>query len=286
MTESRRGVLFAVAAYFFWGIFPLYWPLLKPAGAFEILSHRVAWSLVVVLALLGRRIGNLRALAARQVRLLVVATCLIGFNWALYIWAVNQARVVEVALGYFINPLVNVLLGVVVFRDRLRRLQWIAVGFALVAVVVLTANYGTLPWVSLALAASFALYGLTKKTAAVPAVESLAVETGILFVPAVLYLAYLEHQGIGVLGHPPLGRSVLLACAGPATAIPLLFFGAAAIRIPLSTLGLVQYIAPTLQFLCGVVVFQEAMPSSRWIGFAFVWVALGIFSVDAIRAAR
>jgi chloramphenicol-sensitive protein RarD len=284
MSEQRQGVLFGVAAYLAWGIFPLYWPLLKPASAFEILAHRVTWSLAVMVVLLARTGGvrRLRRLEARKVRLLVMAACLVAFNWGLYIWAVNHGHVVETALGYFINPLVTVLLGVFVLAERLRRPQWIALGLAAVAVLVLAIDYGRVPWIALSLATSFAFYGLTKKRAGVGAIESLSVETGVLFLPALGFLLWLSHAGHAVFGQPPWTKSVLLASAGPATAIPLLCFGAAAIRVPLSMLGLLQYIAPTLQFLCGVVVFREEMPPSRWFGFALVWMALIIFSVDGI----
>ena len=215
-----------------------------------------------------------------------MASGFIATNWGLYIWAVNNGHVVETALGYFINPLVSVLLGVVVLRERMRRAQWIALGLVSVAVVILAVDYGGLPWIAIVLPVSFGLYGLHKKRAGVGAVESLAFETALLAGPAIGYLAWLEVHGAGVFGHPPWTKSFLFIAAGPATAIPLLCFGAAANRVPLSTLGLLQYISPTLQFLCGVYVFHEAMPPSRWLGFALVWVALLVFSADGIAASR
>lgn len=288
MNEPRRGVVFGASAYFVWGLFPLYWPLLKPATAFEILGHRIVWSLVVLVALLARAraFHRLRAIRGPKLRLLTLAAGFIALNWGLYIWAVNHGHVVETALGYFINPLVSVLLGVVVLRERMRRAQWIALGLVVVAVTVLAVDYGGLPWIAIVLPISFGLYGLHKKRADVGAVESLTFETALLVVPAIAYLAWLEHVGAGVFAHPPWSKTALLVLAGPATAVPLLCFGAAAIRIPLSTLGLLQYISPTLQFLCGVYVFHEAMPPSRWVGFGLVWIALLVFSADSFAHRR
>lgn len=290
MPDLRRGVLFGVAAYTMWGLFPLYWPLLKPSGAVEILAHRIVWSLLAVVVVLAVRrhwswIKDLLR-QPRKLGLLALAAAIITVNWGVYIYAVNSNHVVESALGYFINPLVSVLFGVVLLRERLRPLQWTAVGFGTLAVLVLTLDYGRLPWIALTLAISFGVYGLVKKQANVGAAESLTVETLVLMAPAAAYLVYLEAAGEATFGHTTTGHALLLVGAGVITAVPLLCFTAAAIRVPLSTIGLLQYIAPVLQFMCGVLVAKETMPTSRWIGFSIVWLALAIFTYDSIRAAR
>ncbi|TXK35396.1 EamA family transporter RarD [Nonomuraea sp. C10] len=290
MPELRRGVLYGVAAYAMWGLFPLYWPLLKPAGAVEILAHRMVWSLITVVAVLAvRRYWSWIKEIVRQPRklaLLALAALIITVNWGTYIYAVNTGHVVEAALGYFINPLVSVLFGVVLLRERLRPLQWTAVGFGALAVIVLTTNYGRLPYLALVLAFSFGLYGLIKKQANVGAAESLTVETLLLLVPAVAYIGFLEASGQGTFVDLGPWHVVLMVGAGVITAVPLLCFTASAIRVPLSTIGLLQYIAPVLQFLCGVLIAKETMPPSRWIGFSIVWLALAIFTYDSLRAAR
>jgi len=285
MTDQRAGLLAGIAAYGFWGLITLYWGLLDPAAPVEVLAHRIAWSLVVVAVLLlaAGRLGALRAVDGRQARLLTVAAVLIAVNWGVFIAAVTSEQVVETSLGYFINPLVTVALGVVVLGERLRRAQWVAFAIAAVAVLVLTVDLGRPPYIALVLAATFALYGLTKKRADVDAVESLAFETAVLFVPAVAYLVVLGAAGTGTFTSEGAGHAALLAGAGVATALPLLAFGAAAVRLPLSTVGLLQYLAPTLQFLIGVVVYSEPMPASRLAGFALVWVALAVFTWDGLR---
>jgi chloramphenicol-sensitive protein RarD len=290
MPDQRRGVLLGVAAYIMWGLFPLYWPLLKPSGAIEILAHRMVWSLVVVIAVLAalRHWAWVKEIVRqpKKLALLTIAAVVVTLNWGTYIYAVNSGHVVETALGYFINPLVNVLFGVVLLRERLRPLQWAAVGFGTLAVLVLTLDYGRPPWVALTLAFSFGIYGLVKKRANVAATESLAVETMVLLLPALGYLGFLQASGESTFGTEGAGHVLLLVGAGVITALPLLCFGAAAISVPLSTIGLLQYIAPILQFACGVLVAKEVMPSSRWIGFSIVWLALAIFSYDSLRAAR
>ncbi|WP_055479067.1 EamA family transporter RarD [Sphaerimonospora mesophila] len=288
MPESRRGVLYGIAAYSMWGLFPLYWPLLKPAGAVEILSHRVVWTLAVVVAILAvrRHWSWFRSLTRRQFVFLTVAAITISLNWGTYIYAVNSGHVLESALGYFINPLVSVLFGVIVFRERLRTLQWAAVGLGGLAVLVLTLDYGRLPWIALVLATSFGAYGLLKKAAQVGSAESLTIETLVLLVPTLTYLIVIEGNGTGAFGHQGAGHALLMATTGIVTAIPLMCFNGAAIRVPLSTIGLLQYITPTLQFLCGVLVAREVMPPSRWVGFAVVWLALCVFTWDSLRAAR
>lgn len=290
MSELRKGWIFGAAAYTIWGLFPVYWPLLQPAGALEIAAHRVVWSLLFVglLLRLRPRPGWWRRLrtGGRTVPYLAVAAVIIGFNWYIYIWAVNHSHVVETSLGYFINPLVTMLIGVVILRERLNRLQWLAMGVAFVAVVVLTVDYGRPPWIALTLAFTFALYAYCKKKAAAAAVESLAVETAVLTPLALGYLVFLQVDGSLAFGHTGWVKVVLLVGAGVLTAIPLLFFTGAATRIPLSGLGVLQYIAPTLQFLCGVLVFNEPMPATRLVGFVIVWLALAIFTWDALSRRR
>ncbi|WP_394840585.1 EamA family transporter RarD [Pendulispora brunnea] len=288
MSEQRKGVFFGIAAYMSWGLFPLFWPLLKPAAAFEILAHRIVWSLVVMVILMARlrSLNWLRAIGGRRIRMLALAAGLVSANWATYIWAVNHGHVVETALGYFINPLVSVLLGVFFLGERVRRAQWIALSIAAIAVVILTIDYGRLPWIALTLALTFGLYGFVKKKAAVGALESLTVETGLLFLPALGYLLYVDGTGHGTFGHVSTSKDLLLASCGVLTAVPLLWFAAAANRVPLTTVGLLQYIAPILQFLCGVVVMHEDMPASRWAGFTLVWLGLAVFALESILHRR
>ncbi len=285
MTEQRRGLLLGVAAYVMWGGFPLYWPLLEPAGALEILAHRILWSLLTMglLMLLLRRITEFRALFRhrRTFLLLAAAAFAITFNWATYIYGVNNDRVVETSLGYFINPLVTVLMGVLILGERLRRLQWLAMGIATLAVVVLTLDYGRLPWVALVLAFSFGTYGLAKKSANAGAVESLTLETSLIAPFAAAYVAWLAATGQSNFASHGVGHALLLSSAGIVTAVPLICFGAAAIRVSMVTLGLLQYLAPVIQFGLGVFWFHEDMPAGRWIGFTLVWVALVIFTVEA-----
>jgi chloramphenicol-sensitive protein RarD len=263
--------------------------LLEPAGAVEILAHRIVWCLVfVVLALAaGRSWSTMRPLlgAGPATRRLAIAAVVIAANWTLYIWGVNHHHVVETSLGYFINPVVTVLIGVLVLRERLRRAQWAAIGLGMLAVAVLTVDYGRPPWIALGLAFSFATYGLIKKQvgATVGALQSLTVETSVLFVPALAYLVVLGARGDGQFGPAGAGPSLLLAAAGVATAVPLLFFASAARRVPLSTLGLLQYLTPVLQLLTGVLVYDEPMPPSRVAGFALVWAALVLLSIDGLR---
>lgn len=290
MPESRRGLLLGIAAYTMWGAFPLYWPLLEPAGAFEILAHRVLWSFLVMglLVLVLRRTAHFRAILADRRVLLVLcgAALVVSVNWVTYIWAVNNDHVVESSLGYFINPLVSVLMGIVILGEELRRLQWVAVGVALVAVSVLALDYGRLPWIALVLAFSFGTYGLAKKVADVGAVESLALETLLIAPFAAAYVAWLANQGRSTFLTEGPGHVALLATTGVVTAVPLICFGAAATRIPLVTIGLLQYLAPIFQFALGVLWFHEPMSAGRWAGFVLVWVALAMFTTEAIRHRR
>ena len=290
VSEHRRGFLLGAAAYSMWGLFPLYWPLLEPAGAVEILAHRVVWSLVTMLALcvVLRRTRHLRAIFGdrRLVALLAVASVVIGFNWGGFIYGVNTGRVVEVSLGYFINPLVTVLLGVIVLGEQLRALQWYALAIAGVAVVILTVDYGHPPWIALLLACSFGTYGLAKKKAGIGAVESLTFETVLLAPIALAYIVWLSATGSSNFGSHGWSHALLLTTTGLITAVPLICFGAAAIRIPMTTLGLLQYLAPSLQFVLGLVVFDEQMTGVKWIGFILVWLALALFTGEALRHRR
>ncbi|MFI6354769.1 EamA family transporter RarD [Streptomyces sp. NPDC050743] len=288
--EHRIGLLNGFAAYGMWGLVPLFWPLLKPAGAVEILAHRMVWSLVVVaVALLFVRRWAWAGQLLRQPRrlgLIAVAAAVITVNWGVYIWSVNSGHVVEASLGYFINPLVTIAMGVLLLKERLRPVQWAAVATGLAAVVVLTVGYGRPPWISLVLAFSFATYGLVKKKVALGGLESLAAETAIQFLPALGYLLWLGAHGKTSFLNDGTGHAALLASTGLVTALPLVCFGAAAIRVPLSTLGLLQYLAPVFQFLLGILYFHEAMPPERWAGFALVWLALMLLTGDALRSAR
>jgi chloramphenicol-sensitive protein RarD len=290
VSESRRGFLLGVAAYGIWGLFPLYWPLLEPAGAVEILAHRIIWSCLTMglLVLALRRTSVVRAIATdRRTRsILTLAACLITVNWAVYIWGVNNGHVVETSLGYFVNPLVTVLMGVFILGERLRRWQWAALGVAAFAVVVLTLDYGRPPWIALTLALTFGSYGLCKKQANAPAVESITFETTMIAPVALGYLGWLTWQGDSGFAAHGAGHVLLLMSAGIVTAVPLVCFGGAAIRVPLVTLGLLQYLTPTLQFGLGVLYFHEDMPTGRWVGFGLVWVALAMFTVESLRHRR
>ncbi|MBF4162514.1 EamA family transporter RarD [Nocardioides acrostichi] len=290
MDDQRRGVALGAAAYLLWGLFPLYFPLLEPAGAVEILAHRVVWSCLTMglVVLILRRRAAVAALVRdrRRLGLLAVAAVAISFNWGGYIYGTTHDRVVETALGYFINPLVTVLMGVLVLGERLRPLQWWALSIAGAAVVVLTVAYGRPPWIGLLLAFSFGTYGLAKKKAAAGAIESLAVETTIVAPVALGYLVWLGATGQAQMAAHGTAHALLFLTTGVVTAIPLLLFGAATTRVPLSTLGLLQYLAPILQFALGVLWFGEHMPLARWIGFVLVWIALVVFTVEALGHRR
>lgn len=288
MHSSRAGVLYGVAAYGLWGFLPLYWLLLDEAGSVEVVAHRVVWSLVVVLVILAvaGRLRGLTRLGRRAHGLLAVASVVVAANWCLYIWAVDTNQVIEASLGYFVNPLVTILLGVVVLRERLRGAQWLAVGIAALAVVVLTIDYGRLPWIALALALTFATYGFVKKKAGVGAAESLAIEAAVLVVPSAGFLVWLAARGEATFGHAGPAIDVALVAVGLVTAIPLLCFSAAATRVPLTTLGQLQYLAPTINFVLGVTIFDEDVPPARLAGFGLVWIALVIVTVDALRHRR
>ena len=273
-----------------WGFFPLYWPLLDPAGSLEILAHRVVWSLVFVVLLLTvtSRWASFRTIWSDR-RLLVilgVASIAVAINWGVFIYGVTHDHVIETSLGYFINPLVTVLLGVFVLGERLRPFQWAAVGVGFVAVTILTVDYGRLPIIALALAFSFGTYGFLKKKANLGAVEGLTMETAILAPVALIFLMALQFQGSLTFAHEGVSNALLLALTGVVTAIPLLLFGGAATRLSLTTVGLLQYLGPIVQFILGLFVFDEQMTTARWIGFILVWLALVIFTADALRNRR
>ena len=288
--RERKGIGYGLAAYGLWGAVPVFWPLVARAGSLELLAHRVVWSLVisVVLALVVLPKGWYRRMASRRTLLMLgLAAAVVSVNWGVYIWAVNHGHVVETSLGYYINPILSILIGVIVLGERMAPLQWASVGLALLAVVVLTIEYGRLPWISLVLAASFATYGVMKKQINGGAVETLTIESALLTPIALGYLVYLQARGGSTFVTLGWGHSLLLVATGLVTVVPLLFFAAAATRLPLSTLGLLQYLAPTLQFVLGILYFHEQMSTGRWVGFGLVWVALMIMSGHGIhRASR
>lgn len=286
--RQSRGLLLGLGAYGSWGLFPAFFPLLKPAGAFEVLAHRIVWTLLLmaVLLVLTRRVGDLRTMSARTWGLLVGASALISVNWVIYIYAVNNGHVVDAALGYFINPLVSVALGVALFGERLNRAQLAALVIALGAVALLAASAGSLPLIALGLALSFGLYGAVKKVVPTDPRVSVGVEAAVAGPFALAYLAVLTAAGQSTFTGHGAGHVALLMLCGPVTAIPLLMFAGAAQRLPLVTMGLLQYLTPALQMAWGVFVGHEQMPASRWAGFLLIWVALMVFTGDAVRRAR
>ncbi len=288
-SSHTTGLLIGVLGYLLWGIFPLYFILLDSVPPIEIVAHRIIWSLifVVIIVLIGKQWRVfVRAFNRRIVIILGSAAIFLAINWVVYVYAINSDQVIQASLGYFVNPLVSVALGVVILKERLRVAQWVAVGIAVVAVVVLTVAYGEPPWIALTLGFSFGLYGLLKKFANIPSIHSLGIETAVLLPIAIVILSIAVSRGDSSFVIDGPGISMLLILLGPVTAIPLLAFGGAAIRIPLSTLGLLQYITPIIQFLLGIFVFKEAMTAESWIGFVLVWTALVVFSVDMYRHTR
>lgn len=286
---SGTGLAFAVGSYALWGVLPLLFVVLSPAGAIEIVAWRIVLSLIFCLAIIAvtRSWRRFAALIAdrRAVGMLAPAAVFILVNWSVYILATVSGHVVEASLGYFTNPIVTVLLGVLVLRERLRPLQWWAIGISAVAVVVLSIGYGAFPWIALTLAFSFGLYGLVKKQVGprADAVGGLAVETAVLAPLAIVALAVVAGSGLLAFGSAGLGHTLLMSTLGVATSVPLILFAAAARRLPLVWLGLVQYLAPVIQLTIGVVVLGEPMPLERWIGFGIVWLALGILTLDMLR---
>lgn len=288
---DRKGLLIAASAFVLWGLMPLYWHLLKAVPSLQIVAHRVLWCAVLVALWLqwsqGR--GWFKAILAqpRLAAMLTLSGLCIGVNWGLYIWAVNAGHVVESSLGYFINPLLNVVIGTLFLRERLNPTQWVSVAITTLGVLWLTFNYGSFPWIALALATSFGIYGLIRKLAAVDSVTGLGFENSVLLLPALAYLLWAESSGHGgFFGGWGVGIDALLVFGGALTALPLIAFSFAVRRVPLSTIGLMQYIAPTMQFLIGVLVFHESFDRDRAIGFIVIWIALAIFAIDSLRRAR
>jgi chloramphenicol-sensitive protein RarD len=289
LSKNKLGLLFGVSAYVLWGAFPLYWPLLEPASSLEIVSHRAVWTLVfclIVLAATKALKSTLATLKRPKIAAkLFLTSLLISINWLVYIWATNNGHVVEASLGYYINPLIIIGFGVILLKEKMRALQWAAVAIASIGVLVLTIDYGRLPWIAFALAISWGSYGLIKKQLGLGALEGLAIETFISAFFYLGYLIYLGNQGTGQFGHH-VGLTLLLMSAGAITAIPLLLFNGSATRLPFTTIGLLQYITPTLQFSIGVWVRHEAMPAARWAGFLTIWVALIALGTDLVRSSR
>ncbi len=290
--DTTAGILFGIGAYGLWGLLPLYFFVLHPAGAVEIVANRVVWSLLFCILLITvTRSWRVIGAAFRNrtvIGPLTLAAGLIAVNWLTYTYGVTTGQAVEASLGYFINPLVSVLLGVFVLKEKLRPLQWAAVGIGFVAVGVLTYSYGKLPWIALTLAFSFGLYGFVKKRVGprADAITSLSVETMVLAPIAGVTMVVLALTGAASLTSNGAGHFWLLAASGVITAVPLLFFGASARRLPMTTIGLLQYFAPVLQFIVALVVFREAMTPERWIGFGVVWLALLVLTADMLRTAR
>jgi chloramphenicol-sensitive protein RarD len=286
----NKGVLYGIGAYLMWGFFPIYFKALQAAPALQIMFHRVIWSFLFLagLILVKKEWPRLKAQVARPrvIAVYSVAACLLAVNWLVYIHGVNAGQVVETSLGYFINPLLSVLLGVVILKERLRPWQWLPVGLAAAGVLYLTLQYGALPWIALALAFSFGLYGLLKKIAPLGALYGLTLETAILFLPALAYLLVAESQGSGAFGAAGWNIKFLLALTGVVTALPLLMFATAARAIPLSLVGFLQYVAPTVQFLLGVLLYHEPFTPTRLVGFGIIWIALLIYSLEGLLQRR
>jgi len=282
------GLLYGIGAYAMWGVFPAFFPLLKPASALEVLSHRIVWTCVLMVFVIAaaRRLRDLRTITARVWLLLVCASALISINWGIYIYAVNNGHVVDAAMGYFINPLVTVALGLLIFREKLNRAQLGALAIAVVAVVVLTVEVGAPPVIGLGLALSFGLYGAVKKVVPTDPRVSVGIEAAVAAPFALAYIAVLEGAGPGTFTDFGTGHIALLVFSGAVTALPLLLFAAAAQRLPLVTMGLLFYVTPAMQLTWGIFVGHEPMPPARWVGFALIWLALLVFSADALRRAR
>jgi len=285
----NKGIWYGIGAYAMWGFFPIYWKLLQHVPALELLGHRIAWSFIflIIIILISKQWNEFRSLInAKTLRIYLIASLLIGVNWLLYVWAVNAGHIVETSLGYFINPLLSVFLGLIILREKLRWSQWIPIVIAFIGVVYLTFTYGRLPWIALGLAFSFGFYGLVKKLAPLSSVFGLTLETGILFIPALVYLGIHEADGTASFLHTGITADLLMIGAGVVTTIPLLMFASAAKQIPLTMIGVLQYLAPTIQFLIGVFIYKEAFDTTRLIGFSIVWLALIIFWVENFMANR
>ena len=289
MNKEKLGLVYGLGAYVLWGLFPLYWPLLKPATSPEIVSHRAVWTMVfcfIILAVTKSLKSTLATFKSPKVAAkLFAASVLVSINWLIYIWATNNGHVVEASLGYYINPLIAITFGILLLKERMRRLQWVSVSIATIGVLVLTIDYGHLPWVAFGVALSWGTYGLIKKQLNLGAVEGLAIETLIAFIPYCAYLVFLDSKGEGQFGQG-VSLTILLISAGAVTAIPLLLFNASTTRLPLTTIGLLQYITPTLTFIIGVWVNHEIMSTARWLGFFIIWIALFVLAYDLVRSGR
>jgi chloramphenicol-sensitive protein RarD len=289
LNKNQLGLLYGVTAYSLWGVFPLYWLLLAPANPLEIVSHRAVWTLVfcfIVLAVTKALKSTLETLKRPMVAAkLFLSSLLVSINWLVYIWATNNEHVVEASLGYYINPLIIIGFGVIFLKEKMRGLQWAAITIASIGVLILTLDYGRLPWIALALAVSWGSYGLVKKQLGLGALEGLAIETFISSFFYLAYLIYIGNQGTGQFGQD-WSLTLLLMSAGAITAIPLLLFNGSTNRLPFTTIGLLQYITPTIQFSIGVWILKEDMPTARWVGFLIIWVALVTLTVDLIKSSR
>jgi chloramphenicol-sensitive protein RarD len=289
LNKDKLGLLFGISAYTLWGLFPLYWPLLEPANPLEIVSHRAVWTLVFCVVILWLT-KSLRTTAAtfrrKNVAIkLFASSFLISINWLVYIWATNNGHVVEASLGYYMNPVIIIAMGVILLQEKMRRLQWVSIVIASIGVLVLTIDYGRLPWIAVALALSWGSYGFIKKQLGLGALEGLGIETLISSVPYLIYLILIGSKGTGQFGHSP-GLTALLISAGAITAIPLLLFNGATTRLPFTIIGLLQYITPTIQFSLGVWVLHEEMPAARWAGFIIIWCALVVLGFDLFKSSR
>ncbi len=286
----NKGFIYSASSYLIWGLLPLYWKVLKEVPAFQILCHRISWSLVFIIfiQIFRKNLSWMKA-AFRDKRVLLTFTTtslLLSANWFTYIWAVNNGRTIEGSLGYFINPLFTVILGVIFLKERPDKWSWLAIGLAAAGIIYTIGIYGSVPWIAFILAGSFGIYGLLRKTASLNSLQGLTLETLLLFIPATVILIYFEITGSGSFGHLSVSKNLILSLAGIATSIPLLLFAAGARRIQLTTVGILQYIAPTLQFLIGLIVFKEAFSNNQLIGFSFVWLALIIYTANNIMNKR
>ncbi len=286
----KKGVLYGIGAYLLWGILPVYWKWLQSVPAIQVISHRIIWSFILLaLILFVTRQGKAFRSAASRPRIILIylaSAILLSINWLTYVWAINAGFVVETSLGYFINPLVSVLLGVLFLHEKLRPWQWLPIGLAAMGVLYVALSYGQFPWIALTLAFSFGIYGLVKKAAPLGSLYGLTLETGLLFLPAVGYLVYLEGMGQGAFLHSAPTVDLLMVGAGLITTVPLLLFASAAQRIPLSMVGILQYINPTISFILGVFLYHEPFNQSLLIGFSIVWIALIVFSLEGFLAGR
>jgi chloramphenicol-sensitive protein RarD len=286
---DKKGIFYALGAYALWGLFPIYWKWLHDVPAIQVIGHRIGWSfimLMIVILATGQWKKIRSVLTRRVLGIYLVSGLLLSANWLIYVWGVNAGHIVEASLGYFINPLFSVLLGVIFLRERLRPSQWIPVGLATLGVIYLTWTYGSLPWIALSLAFTFGFYGLVKKTAPLGSLYGLTLETGLVFLPALGYLIFAEGTGQGAFGHSGSVSALLMVGSGVVTIIPLLMFASAARRIPLTMIGIMQYVAPTLQFLIGVLIYKEPFASAQMIGFSMVWIALIVFWMEGVIAHR